>query len=157
MKDINSVVLDMVVDRQGNIIQKQADLSRVPASSKEALEGLADQIQDAMDAMAVPLPGKLVKPGESWKANRAVPIDTMEAFQSGAMEVTYTYRGTRTTATGPQGSRDRHGRGKLRGSRTPGSDRQRHHMTGQAILPRSHPQGDRGGPDQIHREPGHPA
>ena len=100
-----------------------------------------------MDAMAVPLPGKLVKPGESWKANRAVPIDTMEAFQSGAMEVTYTYRGTRT-CIGPQGSRDRHGRGELRGGRTRKVTRQRHHDRA-GHLQRSHPQGDRGGPDQL--------
>lgn len=53
--------------------------------------------QHALEAMAIPLPNEdNVAPGKSWKATRTLPMDTPGKYESGQMEMTYTYLGQRT-------------------------------------------------------------
>ncbi len=83
------------VDRAGNIAVNKADLSRVPAQAKEDVGEMHEQIQHGIEAMAIPLPNRMVRAGETWKATRTLPIDTPGQPESGVMDMTYELRGTR--------------------------------------------------------------
>jgi hypothetical protein len=94
-QDIGLMSLVLQVDGKGNLSGKKTDLSKVPPASREILEALGEQLQESFDAVAIPLPGGSVQPGQSWKARRELPLDLPGGTQAGQMEVTYTYRGLR--------------------------------------------------------------
>jgi S1-C subfamily serine protease len=101
MKSVPSVVGVLQVDAQGNITKNITDLSRVPAKppiARELASDMHEQIQHSLEAVAVPLPNRSVQPGDTWKAFRTLPIDDVDGagkFESGAMDMTYEYRGKR--------------------------------------------------------------
>jgi len=95
VKHVPSVVGVLYVDAQGNLTKNDANLTRVPPAAREAAGDMHERIQHSLDALAVPLPNRLVQPGETWRAWRTLPIDTAGKFESGAMEMTYEYRGKR--------------------------------------------------------------
>src|SRR5262249_12205496 len=49
----------------------------------------------ALDGVFVPLPGREVEPGESWKFEPTVAVDCLGKFQSLKLELTCTYQGLR--------------------------------------------------------------
>ncbi len=95
IQDVGKLSLSMVVDRQGNVSQKVRDLSQVPPESRDALDGFGDQVLQSLDIAALPVPGGLAQPGQSWTALRSVPIDTIDSYYTAAAELTYVYRGVR--------------------------------------------------------------
>jgi predicted Zn finger-like uncharacterized protein len=63
---------------------------------REALKAFHQPIQQGLEAMAVSLPPKGdVNPLQSWKADRQLPIDTPGKFETGKLEMTFTYLGVR--------------------------------------------------------------
>ncbi len=97
-----SVSAVVQVDAQGTITgyqlkpptDRNAALQAI--SLKERLKDLHEPVQLSLESMSVPLPGKLVQPGESWKGKRGLPIDTPDnKFEAGEMDMTYTYLGSR--------------------------------------------------------------
>src|SRR5262249_52955356 len=87
--------IDLQMDRYGNIAQSKSDLTRVPEKSRELLNRISEQIQQSLDAVAVSLPAAEVKPGQTWRATRNLPVDTPDELITGALDMTYTYRGVR--------------------------------------------------------------
>jgi hypothetical protein len=49
-----------------------------------------------LETLAVPLPGNKVNPGESWNAQRTLPLDTSGKYDAGVMDMKYTYLGLRS-------------------------------------------------------------
>ena len=95
LQQIGQMVGDQRIDRQGNVVQNRLDLTKAPAASRDALTNVGDQAQQALQALAIPLPGK-VEPGQTWAADRALPIDVAGRYDNGVMEMKYTYLGLRT-------------------------------------------------------------
>jgi S1-C subfamily serine protease len=93
-RDIGSLALEVRLDARGNLTSKKNDLGRVPLPSREILQAIGDQIQKALDIVAIPQPGP-VKPGQSWQARRELPLVMPDSVQTAVMNVTYTYRGLR--------------------------------------------------------------
>jgi S1-C subfamily serine protease len=85
---------DLVVDDKNNLKQNKVDASKLPKELRSELTDLHSQIQEALEWLAVPLPGKLVQPGDTWKAKQPLMVFTGRKFPS-TMDVTYTYLGTR--------------------------------------------------------------
>ena len=67
----------------------------VPSDVADEVAGFVMEVQQSLEAMAVPLPNRMVQPGENWQASRTLPIDSPGRRQSGSMEMTYTYLGCR--------------------------------------------------------------
>ena len=96
VQDVGKLGLNLTMDPQGDIIQKQSDLQQVPPTSRDALDGMGDQLLQSLDVAAVPIPGGMMQPGQSWQATRNVPIDTLDTYQTAAAAVRYTFRGVRS-------------------------------------------------------------
>src|SRR5262249_34129720 len=58
------------VDRRNQLLRNQVDVQRVPRAFREELADLHEQIQQSLEAVAIPLPDKEVAAGESWTARR---------------------------------------------------------------------------------------
>ena len=95
VQDVGKLGLALTVDVHGNVTQKRSDLQRVPAASREALDGMGDQMLQSLGVAAVPLPGGVAQPGQTWTASRDVPIDTIDSYATASADLTYTYRGVR--------------------------------------------------------------
>src|SRR5262249_40428306 len=99
-----------VADAQGLTTQAQFDgkVQGAPQADRPSLIRFEAEMARFLQALDVPMPGKEVKPGETWKANRPLPFDagwrSVETFQSQVwaaveneiLEVTYIYSGLRT-------------------------------------------------------------
>jgi hypothetical protein len=84
----------LVVDGQGNIKANQVDLSRVPRLAREDLADLHSQIGESIEAIAVPVPNREVRPGETWQSLRKLPIVVGSAVERAVLAMNFTYRGT---------------------------------------------------------------
>jgi S1-C subfamily serine protease len=101
---------NLVADAQGTTKKAEFDpkLKDAPSLSKRHLIGLQQEMAKFLQGLEVPLPGREVQPGETWKATPPLPIDAawklVDSFQSQvwttaeneSLEVTYTYSGLRT-------------------------------------------------------------
>lgn len=90
---------DMRIDRKGTVLTNQADTSKVPpnpAGAKQILSNVGDQIQQLLQALTVPQPGGNVQVGQSWTAQRALPIDIQGRYDTCVIDCKYTYLGVRT-------------------------------------------------------------
>jgi predicted Zn finger-like uncharacterized protein len=85
------------IDSVGNIIKQDPKfLGRIDPSRAQAMRTFHLPIQQGLEAMAVSLPAKgMVNPLDSWKAERHLPIDTPGKYQSGKLDMTFTYLGVR--------------------------------------------------------------
>jgi hypothetical protein len=83
------------VDPSGNLLENKVESEAAPESARESLEGMNEQIQHSLEALAVPLPNGDVQAGQQWKAWRDLPIGTPGKFEAGAVDMTYTYLGRR--------------------------------------------------------------
>ena len=94
--DVNTLGIEMKVDPRGNILSKKNQLARVPPDTREVVTEYGDQIQHSLDLAAIPLPGGMMQPGQTWTAKRLLPIDAPGAAkQSVTLNMTYTHRGVR--------------------------------------------------------------
>jgi hypothetical protein len=90
------------LDSVGNITKQIPDLqinARLEHNLLNDIKRFNERFQQGLETMSVSLPAKgdgTVQPLESWKAERHLPIDTPGKYESGKMDMTYTYLGVRT-------------------------------------------------------------
>jgi hypothetical protein len=96
LESLGQMIGDLRIDKQGNVLQNKLDLTKVPAGAREGLTNVGDQVQQMLETLAVPLPGNMVNPGQSWSAQRALPLDTAGKYDTGVMDMKYTYLGLRS-------------------------------------------------------------
>jgi hypothetical protein len=96
IQDVGRLGIDLVIDRRGNLIRSRSDLRAVPAGSRNVLENFGDQMRHSLSAVIVPLPGGELTPGQSWQAQRIVPVEALDSTKLVPLDMTYTYRGLRT-------------------------------------------------------------
>jgi hypothetical protein len=95
---IKNLAANLRIDKQGNLVGNEVDLSRVPAESQPALIGIHEDLGRALVSMAVPLPNKRVEPGESWKAEKSIPMPSAGQSIVAHLDLTCTYLGSRQRA-----------------------------------------------------------
>lgn len=89
------------VDGYGNVSQSRLDKSRlrvVPPDLVKKVDDFHEPTAAALQALSVTMPTKrdVIQVGESWKGPpRPLPIDTPGKFETGSLEITYTYLGQR--------------------------------------------------------------
>ena len=90
---LNLLSANMRVDRQGAILLNQPDTSKLPQNQavRQILGNVGDQIQHLLQAVTVPLAGAMVQPGQSWTAQRLLPIDTAGKYDGCVIDCKYTY------------------------------------------------------------------
>jgi predicted Zn finger-like uncharacterized protein len=96
------VITTLQVDRFGNITRQVVDnrpllpLLRAKPDLVSDMKDFHEIVQQSLESLAVSLPPNgQVNPLESWKAQRHLPIDTPGKFESGQLDVTFTYAGVR--------------------------------------------------------------
>jgi S1-C subfamily serine protease len=95
------------VDAYGNVTQSMLDKNRLRAVNPDLVKKVElfhEPTSAGLHALSVTMPNKrdAIAVGESWKAPpRSLPIDTPGKFETGSLEITYTYLGQRR-----RGSRD---------------------------------------------------
>jgi hypothetical protein len=108
--NISFLADNVLADAQGTTTRAGFDgkLQGAPPLAKGHLIGFQQETAKFLQALEVPMPGKEVQPGETWKARRPLPtdpawklVDPLQAHVWAAVEnefldVTYTYSGLRT-------------------------------------------------------------
>src|SRR5262249_24305080 len=101
--DLPRLITNVQVDRLGNITQQTLDqrallpLARTKPEQLQMVKDFHEMMQQGLESLSVSLPASgNVDPGESWKAERHLPIDTPGKYESGKLDVTFTYLGVRT-------------------------------------------------------------
>lgn len=97
-QNIRSLAANLRVDRQGNFVGNEIDLSRVPTAVRRILASFHDEFQRELESLTVPVPNKQVVPGDSWNADKTVLIPTLDRSVPAHLGMTYTYTGTRERA-----------------------------------------------------------
>jgi hypothetical protein len=85
----------LTLARRGNLVRDEADFGRVPDDARGEVTELHDLVRQALRVLAVPLPNETVAPGRTWKAQHPLPFDRSGRSRAGAVDVTYTYAGTK--------------------------------------------------------------
>jgi hypothetical protein len=71
-------------------------LTQTNPQQVKSIKDFHEMVQQGLEALSVSLPPNgSVQPLESWRAERHLPIDTPGRMESGKLEVTFTYLGTR--------------------------------------------------------------
>jgi len=90
------------LDRLGNITRQVVDprplaqLSQIDPRQVKSIKEFHEMVQQGLEALAVSLPASgSAKPLDSWKAERYLPIDTPGRAESGKLDMSFTYLGTR--------------------------------------------------------------
>ncbi len=93
------VTTSVQLDRVGNIVQQAIDprpLARIDPELVKSIRGFHERIQQGLESLSVSLPPSgTANPLDSWKAERALPIETPGKTELGKIDVTFTYLGTR--------------------------------------------------------------
>ncbi len=84
-----------VVGRDGKLVRQSADIGVVPAASRAEAIKFHGQILSSLEAVAVPLPGKVMGAGTYWTARSPLSVGAAKAGDAAVLELTYTYVGTR--------------------------------------------------------------
>jgi hypothetical protein len=95
MSEMLTLGANLQVDRQGLTARTEIDISRVPLTSRKELLQYHEKVQQALEAVTIPWPNRELRPQDTWRMMRPLPIDRPGRFDSGAMDMTYTYLGTR--------------------------------------------------------------
>lgn len=93
MPFITSLKANLRVDNRGEVLKNEIDPQSAQANS--GLTELNENLQAALAAVTVPLPAKTVKPGESWKETRTLPLEVAGQADKVTLKLTYTYAGLR--------------------------------------------------------------
>jgi S1-C subfamily serine protease len=107
------------LSKDGSLKKVNVLVNKVPSDSKAVLLALTEQMIDCIDALSVPLPGKLVQPLETWKAKRLIWVGPPEVSVPAQAELQYTFMGSRNLKGRPEGTIDvqgtlaKHPKGKL--------------------------------------------
>jgi S1-C subfamily serine protease len=131
-RDLMTLSSEMLVDRHGNIVEQNLDTSQVSQSSRQGITELYQQISELLRDIAIPLPNREVKPGESWSAERHLPIRMQEPQSASArIEMSYRYLGVHRHDGRDEAAIELHGR--LAGGQG-SQDRLSGRATGSAIV-----------------------
>ncbi len=104
--EIKYVHADQLIDAKNNVTKNDIDLSllvKSPDKMKTDLSDLHNQIQNSLESLSVPLPGKSAKLGETWTAKRPMPLQIKELGGTARIDVTYTFQGVQQRAGRPHG------------------------------------------------------
>jgi hypothetical protein len=112
-QNIKNLAANLRIDRQGNVVGNEVDLSRVPATAQHILASIHQELERALESMAVALPNRQVSPGDSWEAERLLHIPTLDRSIPAHLDMTYVYAGTRLRAGREEAVLDL--KGKIRG------------------------------------------
>jgi hypothetical protein len=100
--DLPRLITSVQIDRVGNIRGQSLDrrpllqLAQTNPEQIKDLTGFHEMIQQGLESLSVTLPSNgMVKPLESWRAERSLPIDTPGKTELGKLDVTFTYMGVR--------------------------------------------------------------
>jgi hypothetical protein len=94
-QNIKALAANLRVDKQGNLVGNEIDLSQVPAKSQPILANVHEALEQALEGMAVPLPNRMIAPDESWRAERTLRIPSLGGALSVHLDMSYTYAGIR--------------------------------------------------------------
>jgi predicted Zn finger-like uncharacterized protein len=96
-QDITKVIGSIQLDKNGNPVAHQVDMKNVqPGPAYQNINAAFGSLQRAVDGLTVPIPNKEVSPGESWNAQRLLPLYYQQyQMESSPLDMTYTYLGTR--------------------------------------------------------------
>jgi S1-C subfamily serine protease len=94
VSNIGNLSAQLVIDGQGNIKANRADARRVPRDAQEDLLELHGQISDSLEAIALPVPNRLMQPNQKWQSVRRLPILVGSGVEKAVLALTYTYEGT---------------------------------------------------------------
>jgi hypothetical protein len=97
-KDIGLMAAAARLDKQGNLVQRKADLSKLPEQHHKLAGPINDQVLEYLGILAIPLPGKEVAVSDVWKSQQGFSIRTMEGAEEALADITYKYLGTRTSS-----------------------------------------------------------
>jgi hypothetical protein len=105
LNQIRMLHANLIVDNLNNLKKNEVDpgpLVKAPKETKQIMAFLNGQVQDSLEMLWIPLPGRQMQPGETWKATRPllVPIDLPGDIP---MELTFTYLGVRERDGRPHG------------------------------------------------------
>ena len=92
-RQITSQTAQLRVDPEGSI-----HLQPRRGTFRSEVGELNEQVIQSLQAIAVPLPGKTVTPGNPWKASRTLLVSTLGSPEPGLADLTYTYLGIRKVA-----------------------------------------------------------
>jgi S1-C subfamily serine protease len=106
--DLLKLQVLLQMDAQGNVTANQLDLNTLGLITRgpngrqkqSAIIKFHEPVKHGLDALSVPLPGREVKPLESWKARRPLPVNTPNRYELGTLDLTYTYLGVRKNTVG---------------------------------------------------------
>lgn len=104
-KALNKIGLlhaNLLVDKNNNLKKNEVDpgpLVKSPNEIKKYLQFMHGQVQDSLEMLWIPLPGREVKPGESWKATRPLIVPALPDIP---MQMTFTYKGVRQREGRPE-------------------------------------------------------
>ena len=96
---IKRLAANLRVDKQGNVVGNEVDLSQIPdGESRPILAIVHEQLEQALESLAVPLPNRQVSPGESWTAERIIGIPLFGQSNPLHLAMSYRYAGSRKRA-----------------------------------------------------------
>jgi len=95
---VKHLAANLRLDKQGNLVGNEVDLSRVPPELQPVLTNIHEDLGRALVSTAVPLPNKVVAPGESWQAERTILLPSTGQSVSAHLHLTCTYLGSRQRA-----------------------------------------------------------
>jgi hypothetical protein len=101
--EIPRYILSMMqLDRLGNITNLSLDdrplrqLAMTNPKQAEQIKDFHEMVQQGLESLSVTLPANgTVNPLESWRTEHHLPIDTPGKSETGKLDVTYIYQGTR--------------------------------------------------------------
>jgi S1-C subfamily serine protease len=96
IQGLGFVVTQWVVDRNGSLTKNGVVAPRLPPALRPQVLELHDIMNATLEAVTVPLPNKTLDAGQTWTALRPVPVLIGEKAEVAALEMTFTYLGTRT-------------------------------------------------------------
>jgi len=96
LENSTQLVMTAQRDKQGGLGGKSSNGGSTRGEVKEELERLGDEMLQALDALAIKAPEGQVRPGQTWQANRQIPVPIFGLLKTGKLDVTYTYQGVRT-------------------------------------------------------------
>jgi S1-C subfamily serine protease len=103
--DLPKLITTVQVDHLGTITRQSLDprplaaLARTRPQQVQLIKDFHEMVQQGLESLSLSLPASgAVKPLETWKAQRHLPIDTPGKYESGKLDVTFTYLGVRNRA-----------------------------------------------------------
>jgi S1-C subfamily serine protease len=95
--ELKSAGIDLQLDDKGNLVKSTPDLKNVNTgkANRKILEQYLEHIRLGLEALAVPLPGGKVDPGQKWQAVRPLSFGPLEKVYPAKFDMTYSFRGVR--------------------------------------------------------------